>query len=800
MSKKLIIAEKPSLAKNIMAGIGNDFKREDGYAENKDYIVTWAFGHLFGLIDMDDYPSNQGPDDKHGWSLDNLPFAPAKFQFELKRDAKTKKIDSGVKKQFKTIQTLLNRKDVDAVINAGDSDREGEIIVRLILQYAKNTKPVYRLWMPDQTPQTIRSELSAMKPDSNYDNLANEGYARTYIDWLYGVNFTRYATVKSGTLLRVGRVIAPIVRAIYERDMAIKNFVPEKYFGVTSKELTNGEQIELTSKETFPNAQKADAEALCRKYNAADTVVTDAVTERKSVAPGKLYSLSKLQGVLGQRYKMSLKDSLAIIQKLYEAGYLTYPRTNTEYLATAEKGKVKDILRVISGMGLPVAFRDSKSIFDDSKIESHSALTPTTKIPKPGTLSTDEQKVYDTVFNRFVAVFCSESCEVDRSTITISNGFETFTLKGDIMVSKGWMKFDEADKKDKVLPALKKGDKVNVDFKPVEKETAPPKHYTLETLNNFLKNPFKNDDSDNEDEDYKAIMSGAEIGTEATRTGIIENAITSKYITLKNNTYYITDAGIYYVEALEKLHIDVDKQKTVQLGVVLKDVYKGKLSVEESVAITNKEIREVFRYKDTVLAAAAVAEKEEIGKCPKCGSPIYETDKAFSCSNRECKFALWKDNAYFKKFGKKMSKSMAKSFLTKGYMKAKGIPSKSGGTFDATFVVDFSGQYPQFNMQFEDDKPISNTALGRCPHCGANVFETQSGFICEKRCGFTLKKDDKYLDAFGKKLTATLVKKFLADGEAHIKDLKSKKTGKEFAGTIKVDFSEKYPKYSLEFK
>ena len=246
---KLIIAEKPSLARNIASSIGK-MRRADGYLIGDEYIVTWVFGHLFSLADIEFY--SQNPDGSNKWTMKNLPCFPEKFVFELKKDKNTKQIDDGVKKQFETIKELSSREDVDMIINAGDADREGEIIIRICVEQAAcGEKAFMRLWLPDQTPETIRAALAEMKPETEYENLANEGYARTFTDWLYGVNLTRYATLKNGRLLRVGRVIVPIVKAIYDRDMAIKNFVPDIYYAIVSKAETNGEEIELHSKEQF---------------------------------------------------------------------------------------------------------------------------------------------------------------------------------------------------------------------------------------------------------------------------------------------------------------------------------------------------------------------------------------------------------------------------------------------------------------------------------------------------------------------------------------------------------------------
>ncbi len=650
----LIIAEKPSLARNIAAGIGQMQKR-NGYLEGNGYLITWAFGHLFSLCDIETYSPRA--DGSTRWSMENLPCFPSEFQFELRR-GENKQIDSGVARQFDVIRSLCNRSDVDTIVNAGDADREGEIIVRLCIQHALQTpKAQKRLWLPDQTPQTVAAALLDMKDETDYDLLAAEGFARTYIDWLYGVNLTRYATLKTGTLLRVGRVIIPIVKAIYDRDLSIRNFVPGKYFAMVSREATNGEIVELTSKNKFEENQRAQAEQLCAKYNAAGAVVTGVKNKKDKLFPGKLYSLSKLQNALSKKYKMSMQESLSIVQGLYEKGYLTYPRTNSEYLATAEKGKIRQILENCKKIGYPVTFKDSKNIFDDSKIESHSALTPTYKIPQKGQLNEKEMQVYSTVFRRFVAVFCAEDCLVSRSEITIAVGdYEVFTLKGMTILEKGWTKYDDYSHKDKVLPALQKGDAVNICFKPTEKETTPPRHYTIETLNNYLKNPFKEEKSaakemeedglgSDDAAEYRAIFEGLELGTEATRTGIIDNARKSGYIDLKKDVYTILPGGEFLIESLVQMQISMDKYKTSELGQALKKVFRGSMSVRDSVKLAEHEIREVFNTKSDV------SPQEDrntgffgdiVGICPLCGKDLKRQRNFYGCTGYQegCKFSV----------------------------------------------------------------------------------------------------------------------------------------------------------------
>ncbi len=753
-SMTVIIAEKPSLARNIAAGIeastGGKTTRNNGFLVNGTYLVTWAFGHLFSLCDIEEYPNcDKGP----RWSMDNLPCFPERFMFKLRED-ENKKTDSGVERQFNIIKQLCLRDDVDTIVNAGDSDREGEIIIRLCienvgLERASTPKRLMRLWLPDQTPETVGRALSEMKCEDEYDDLANEGYARTYIDWLYGVNLTRYATLRSGTLLRVGRVIVPIVRAIYERDMAIRNFVPEEYFALVSKEKTKGEEIELISKSKFDKGQNSDALAMCELYNRAGAVVLSKKSKKETIRPGKLFSLSKLQGLLGKKYKMSMADSLAIVQKLYEEGYLTYPRTNSEYLATNEKDKVKKILASIKGIGYPVKFKDGKTIFDDSKIESHSALTPTYKIPKKEKLSEREMQVYQTVFRRFVAVFCEEDCIAQKTEVVIGVGdYEQFTLKGVSVLQKGFLRFDDSGMKDKLLPPLEKGDTVNIKFAPQSKQTSPPRHYTIETLNNYLKNPFREDklarghvdraeiegtepeSPDNDDEDYKAIFEGLELGTEATRTGIIDNARKSKYIELKKDVYTILPGGEYLIEQLSLMQISMDKYKTSVVGKALKQIFRGDITVDDGVELAKREIREVFEKKADDSDTGFYG--DIIGKCPVCGRDIVRGRYGYGCVG-------YREGCAFK-FGamicrKPISVRLARQLLDDGQTELiSGFISKKGNPFDASLKVENG------NVVFVlSDGDEGAEMLGQCPVCRGAVTKYRFGYRCQNHsagCAF----------------------------------------------------------------
>lgn len=807
----LIIAEKPSLARNIVAGIGDMKKINNGWFEGLGYIVTWAFGHLFSLYDIEDYyPTEKNPNEKVRWEMKSVPCFPETFKYKLRPD-KNGNEDEGVRRQFENIKRLCLRDDVDTIVNAGDADREGEIIVRLCVQNAFGSdigginygnmggKQFKRLWLPDQTPETVRTALTALEDEIKYNTLAGEGFARTYIDWLYGINLTRYATIKSGRLLRVGRVIVPVVKAIYDRDMQIRNFVPDVYYAIVSNAETNGCEVLLKSKEKFDKNLLGAANALCEKYNNSKAIVTGKKTKKDKIKPGKLYSLSKLQNVLGKKYKMPMDRSLQIVQKLYEAGYLTYPRTNSEYLATAEKDKVKKILEIVKNIGYDVAFRDDKSVFDDSKIESHSAITPTYKIPDAKNLSEDELKVYSTVMRRFAAVFCVEPCLAEKSEIVVNvGGFEDFTLKGTIILQKGWMKYDDGGTNDKILPKLEKGDTVNINFQPVQKETTPPSHYTIETLNNYLKNPFREEkkaaqediaESDDTDdaEEYKMILDGLELGTEATRTGIIENAIKSKYIELKKDVYYILPEGEFLINALGWMNITMDKYRTSEMGRVLKKVYKGENTIEESVEFAKGEIMNVLgngKNDETDIGELG----QTVGKCPLCGQDVVRTKFGYGCSGYKegCKFSI---NLTI--CTAPISVANAKKLL-KGERTPviKGFVSKAGNKFDATLEMkDGKIEFAEFFTSVKD-------TVGNCPICGKPVVKTKFGYGCSgfrEGCKFSVNQT-----ICGRVIKPEEIKELIEKGRTSKKltGFVSQKTGKSFDanliiqdGKVVFDFS-----------
>ncbi|MGL5751914.1 MAG: DNA topoisomerase [Paraclostridium sp.] len=691
--KKVIIAEKPSLAMTIVKAINEKFEKQNGYFESENYIVTFGFGHLFQLYSIDDYFNRE----KTKWVLDELPFIPTNYKFKLIDD-------SGVKKQFETIKKLVNRVDIDTIINCGDADREGEVIGRLIINNALegNSKPIKRLWLPEQTDDTIRKELNNLKNNNDYDLLYDEGFLRTCVDWLYGINLTRLLTCKAYRTLPVGRVLIPIVEVIHNRDLEINNFIPRKYYQAEINILKDNDSLKFGI-----DGLKFDNKDECTRaielIRNEKVIVKDIQIKEVKKQPKKLFSLDKLQNKLSKELKLSANDSLKIIQSLYEKGYVTYPRTNTEYLAEAEKDKVQKVINLIDKDNI-LEMKNKKSIFDTSKVESHSAITPTIKIPTD--ISGKELDVYTIIKNRFISNFLKEETILEETNIIFNLAEYDFKLKGTSIKSLGYLAF-ENDLKEKSIPRFKIGEELDYNILASEKSTQAPRHITLEDLNNYLKNPFKKSDM-TEDEEYNLMLNGVEIGTVATRASIIEKAIKLGYIKEDKGTFYIDKLGVDLINTLDKLNIDLYKNKTVELSQILKKVYRNEISLDKALNIFSDDLSALVNKAkpvDVDRIEQVTIEKEVIGKCPKCGKNIYESEKSFYCEGfkdtPKCSFTLWKNNKFFDDKGKKITKTIAKSLLTKGKVNVKGFKKKdSSSKYDATVLMSLSGEYVNFKLEF----------------------------------------------------------------------------------------------------
>lgn len=692
---KLIIAEKPSLGMNIASAL-NITKRNNGYLENNKYIVTWAYGHLFSLYNVNDYIG-----ENKKWHEVPLPYIPKEYKFKLKKD-------KGIKEQYSIIKKLINDNRVTEIINCGDADREGQVIIDLIINEVNTNKPVKRLWLPEQTEDTIRYGINNLKDNSYYDNYLQEGLTRTYIDWILGINLTRYITLKANTLLPVGRVLIPIVKYINDRDLEIENFKKEKYYILESKSLIENKEVLLSIKDKrykLNEINKANQYAI--ELNKEKAIVKDVEEKEIIKQPGKLFSLSKLQSELSKKYKIDFSTSLKYIQNLYEKGYITYPRTNTEYLAENEKDKVKKLIEIFQDEH-NIEFKDTKKIFDDTKIESHSAIIVTAKKPKD--LEKTEELIYNVVLNRFLSNFLVDKSVISQVYVKVAVKGELFVLKGETLKSEGFYKYEPKNFKNE-LPNLKLGQTFDINFKAEEKETSPPKKVTEEELSNYLKNPFRKEiNSDEEiEEDYQAILKGIEIGTEATRTGIIENAKKYKYISQNKQNYNIEPLGKNLIKILEQLNINLYKGKNVEISQLQKSVFKNNIKKEEAIEKAEEEVINIINEDKKINVKIDKEEKEIIGLCPLCKRSVYESKSNFYCSgfsdkDNKCNFVLYKNDFYFKDFGKKITKTFVRNILKNNKAVMKNLKSKKGNIFNAEFSIKEYKPYIKWDMEFINSK------------------------------------------------------------------------------------------------
>ena len=597
--KKLIIAEKPSLMRSIMHALstqGEHFAaREDKeYYESERYIATSAFGHLLELKMPEEY---QGREDLGAWKIENLPFFPRKYEYKVRKDAM---------KRYKTLGKLINSSSVDGIIHCGDADREGQIIIDLILRQHGNEKPVIRPQFVALTDHAIIEAFRKAKSNSEYKLVYAEGMCRLCLDYDYGINLSQFATVKTKArpALNVGRVIGAIVTEIYTRDKQIKEFVPEDYYKVVS-DVEGG--FRLTSKERFGGEEKEKAEEWAAKLQAGDSVVSDVQEKKVTKRPPKLFSQTSLQAAMSKRFGYTPDKTLELSQSLYEKGLTSYPRTNTEFLSNDEKSAVETVIRKVDPKG-NLEFKDSKSIFDDSKIDGHSAIIVTGKSPKTESLTEEEMNCYKVIFFRFCAVFCKEPCIYNKTTVVIDNPLEQFKVSGEVLVQEGWQKYepkkkpdskegdkDEPDDDKRILPKVAEGDRVQTDFKAVSAQTKPPKHHTVESLGKWMENPFRKEGAEDEEKsNYENILAGVEIGTAATRASILEKAIRKGYISLKKRTYYIEPRGIFLVESCNALGIDFSARMTADMGRQLKSVGKGSVSVMDALNANREDVSRII--------------------------------------------------------------------------------------------------------------------------------------------------------------------------------------------------------------
>ncbi len=716
--KKVIIAEKPSVAKNI-ADAFNIKKRLDGYFEGEDYLISWAFGHLFQLYDAKDYDENM-----KGWRMKKFPFIPSQFKYKIKNDSNNKDmVDKGVKKQIDIITSLVNRDDVDGIISATDQDREGELISLEIFMYLNSNKSIYRLLLNEWTPDEVRKGMKNLKENIEMKSLQDAGISRQWADWIIGINLTSVATLRysqgKGKIINVGRVLLPTLKIIYDRDKEIENFKESSYFKLLADFKTKnndefqGVYYDENDNEKFENKDFLDN--IKKILEGKDGEIIETQVERKNEYPPLLFNLSNLQGYVTSKYKGWTSDKvLKVAQSLYEKKFTTYPRTGSVALDESLKDKTKKVLEAVK-VGLPyesqIKFVDNKRIFDNKKVESHSAITPT--YIKPTGLSMDEEIVYTAIKNRFVMQFMPIAI-YEETKLTIKIKEESikglFISKGKVQIREGFRVVEKIESKDTILPKVLKGDIVNVINSEVSKVTKkPPKLHNEKTLLRVMETCGKSfkDEEDSEDM-MAAILSGFSIGTPATRAETIKKLKDTGYIKSKGKNLTCTELGKNLVEIFPVPDL-LDLEYTGKLEKTLSDIEKGKFQKDDFLKMikdfTTESVEKI--KKDTSMVKNFKVDlpegSESLGKCPMCNNDVIEGEKAFGCTNWKngCTFTIWKDDKYISSFGKKVSKEMVQLLLKNGKVGFRNLKSKKGTLFSAYFRYEKNPETGYFNWKIE---------------------------------------------------------------------------------------------------
>ncbi len=745
--KILVIAEKPSAAKDIANGLADNFKKKEGYLEGSRYVVAWARGHLVTPKNPDAYG-----DQWKKWDLDTLPIIPEKFQYEVIRAT------TGL---FKVLKKLINDPDVESIVNCGDSGREGELIQRLIYIMAGNKKPVKRMWTSEAlTPDAVKRAFANLKDAGEYDRLFNSAIARQHADWLVGMTNTRAFSVKYGgfkNVYSIGRVQTATLRIIVDREKEILNFKPENYWLVRAKFKHKSGQYEglwfnaknqPEEKEVSPRPPAKDspedkissrvsteklAKEIIDRVNGKKGVVQSITKKSKEDPAPLLFSLSVLQQEANKHFGFFAEKTLSVAQLLYEKKVITYPRTSSQYLGEEFDKDASKILDKLSSSGQIIfdirkctVNKKNKKVFDSSKLADHHALIPT---GLTAGLSPDEQKLYNLICTRFIAAFYP-TFKYTTTTVVTLVGADTFESKGKIVLDPGWKAVYGSKDQDKIIPDLLNNDPVTTIGAHTEaKQTTPPARYNDGTLINAMTNAqrFITDAALK-----KILKETAGLGTEATRSNIIDTIIHRFYVKREGKQFVPTDKGIFLIDTLLDDPI-ANIGNTALWEQTLDDIAAGK------VASSNEFMESIKKYitgfvKKIRGASAGTPDKSQnnnystdaspagngnaptgqdsIGSCPECGKDIIETAKGYSCSgySNGCKFAIWKDS--LKRLGgRKVTASQARKLLNNETIKLSGLTSKAGKKYDAGGKLNKHIQYGwQIGIIFDNNGYSNNSS------------------------------------------------------------------------------------------
>ena len=686
----LVIAEKPSVGAAIGKVLGAS-SRKDGYLEGNNYIVSWCVGHLVGLADASSYDERFAK-----WRYSDLPIVPEEWLFEVPKDKQ---------KQFKVLRDLMLDKRVTELVCATDAGREGELIFRLVYKKAGCTKPFKRLWISSLEDNAIREGFAHLRSSGEYDRLYEAALARSKADWIVGINGTRLFSTLYHKKLVVGRVQTPTLAMLVEREGKISTFHKEKYFNVHIGKDNLTADLEKVKTED-------EAKAIAAACNKKQAVVSSLKKETKTVNPPKLYDLTTLQRESNRYYGFTAQQTLDLVQSLYEKKLLTYPRTDSQFITEDMESTARQVIGIVSRKvplfeGI-IHEPDIGRITNNAKVTDHHAIIPTVQLENQDLteLPESEQKIIRLVAMRLLSA-TGEKHIYDETSVTLTcEGYE-FKAKGKTVVQDGWkaiercfketLKSKEKDEPEHSLPSLNEKDILSsVDSSVTEHYTSPPKPYTEDSLLSAMETA--GNDAFDDDTEKKGL------GTPATRAGIIEKLVKGGFVERKGKSLVPTKDGNNLVCVLPEQI--TSPTMTAEWENTLMQIERGNADADKflsGIVGMTSDLVKAYPFLSEAEANRFDTGRESIGKCPRCGSPVYVGKGNYYCSNKECSFCMWEDNKFFTSKKKKLTKKIAAELLDKGWCRVTGLYTpKRPQLYDAVIRLDDTGgKYVSFKMEFD---------------------------------------------------------------------------------------------------
>ena len=695
MARFLVIAEKPSVAQSYAKNL-SAYKKQDGYMEGESCLVSWCLGHLAEYARPEEY------DERYvKWQFDDLPIIPEKWKLQVSADKK---------KQFSVLKELMNRGDIEYLVNGCDAGREGELIFQRVYDLSGCRKPVRRLWISSMEDEAIRNGFQEMKDAGFYSNLCMAAVCRAQADWLIGMNATRAYTTKYYKKLVVGRVQTPTLAMLTERQDRIEHFQKEIFYRV---ELTYGKLVAVSENIT----NKADAELLAALCDGSEAIITELKREQKKVSPPKLYDLTSLQREANRYFGFTAKKTLDLLQELYEEKLVTYPRTDSRFVTEDMIGTVEELAGKMPLMLPFVEYgqlgHNIKRVVNNAKVSDHHAILPTKEAVEKGIVDLPvDKKNLMILIGQQVIQAVGEDYLYEQTDVTVNCQKNEFTARGKTAVQMGFKDVEKAfrshcvktekedsDRQLEIPYGYQKGMQIfNVKAETSIHYTSPPKSFNEDTLLAAMET------AGNKEFDEKTEKKG--LGTPATRASTIEKLVASGYAQRKGKQIIPTAEGRELIrvmpENLKSAGLTAEWEN--RLLLMERGELNGEQFMDDIVTMLEEILNGCRKIPEEERNRFQTA-KELIGKCPVCGSDIFEGKRNFYCSNRQCDFALWKDNRFLEGMEKKLDKKMAKELLDKACTHVKGLYSKKkDARFDADLLMTLENGKPKFHLEFPKRK------------------------------------------------------------------------------------------------